>query len=239
MNITPFEYQVDDVTCRGVLAVPCGGLRRPGVLIAHEAPGLGEHVQERAGMLAKLGYVALAADLYGGGHVASSREETLQLMQSLRAYPALLRRRIRGAFDALCALEIVDHRRTAAIGYCFGGLAVLELARSGAPVGGVVSFHGILSTPEPATLGSVTAKILVCAGAEDHLVSSAQIEAFEKEMTAAEVDWQVVRYSGARHGFTNKAAREMEKMGFGYSETADRRSWTQMRTFMAEVFDAI
>jgi dienelactone hydrolase len=236
MKTQTIEYRHGDTTCRGYLACPDGSNRRPGILIAHEAPGLDDHPKRRAGMLAELGYVALAADLYGGGKVAASSQEALATMGTLRSDSTKLRGRVRAGLDALASQPNVNPRQLAAIGYCFGGLCVLELARSGAALGGVVSFHGLLETENPEQTRDVKAKILVCTGAEDPLVPAAQVLAFEQEMSRAGVDWQVITYSGAKHAFTNRDADKVTIPGLAYQKAADERSWAAMRTFFSELF---
>ena len=236
MKTQVHEYQGGDKTSIGYLAVPDGDGTRPGILVVHEAPGRDDHVKRRAEMLAGLGYVALAADLYGGGVVGSSPEEAFALMGPLREDTDLLRRRVRAGLDALAAVPGVDRGRLGAIGYCFGGYSVLELARTGAPVACVVSFHGLLETKRPAVAGVVKAKILACTGSADPIVPREQVTAFEKEMMEASADWQVITYGGAKHAFTNIAADTIPMPGFGYSATADARSWMAMRNLFDEVF---
>lgn len=233
------EYPSGDKTSLGYLALPDGAAGRPGILVVHEAPGLDDHVRRRAEMLAGLGYVALAADLYGDGVVGQGPQEAFALMGPLREDPDLLRRRVRAGLDALAAVPGVDRRRLGAIGYCFGGYSVLELARSGAPVACVVSFHGLLETKRPAVAGELNAKILACTGSADPIVPADQVTAFQKEMTEAGADWQVITYGGAKHAFTNTAADNIPLPGFGYSATADARSWAAMKSFFGEVFGAL
>jgi dienelactone hydrolase len=236
MKTEPLEYRGDDTVFRGYLATPDGSERRPGVIIAHEAPGLDDHPKLRARMLAELGYVALAIDMYGGGKVAASPKEALATMEPIRSDPARLRRRVRAGLETLAGLPNVNRQQLGAIGYCFGGLTVLELARDGAPVRAVVSFHGILETKSPNDARNIKGKILVCTGAEDPLVPDAQVAAFEQEMKQAGVDWQINIYGGAKHAFTNRDADQIPMPGFGYHPTADKRSWDAMRSFFAEVF---
>jgi dienelactone hydrolase len=238
MKTKVHEYQGGDTASIGYLAAPDGDGAHPGILVVHEAPGRDDHVKRRAEMLAGLGYVALAADLYGGGVVGNGPEEAFALMGPLRADPDLLRRRVRAGLDALAAVPGVDGSRLAAIGYCFGGYSVLELARTGAPVACVVSFHGLLETKRPAVAEVVKSKVLACTGSADPLVPREQVTAFEKEMTEASVDWQVITYGGAKHAFTNTAADSIPMPGFGYSAAADARSWLAMRNLFAEVFRA-
>ena len=236
METKPHEYRSGDKTSIGYLALPDGSGARPGVLVVHEAPGRDDHVMRRAEMLARLGYIALAADLYGGGVVGKGPEEAFALMGPLREDADLLRGRVLAALEALVALPGVDRGRLGAIGYCFGGYSVLELARTGASLACVVSFHGLLETKRPAATGTVKAKILACTGSADPIVPREQVTAFEKEMIEAGTDWQVITYGGAKHAFTNTAADSIPMPGFGYSPAADARSWTAMRNLFDEVF---
>jgi len=213
---------------------------RPGVLVVHEGGGINPHPTWRAERLAQeLGVVALACDLYGDGEHTSDAQRRNELMGALRGDAAALRGRVRLGLDVLAAQPGVDRGRLAAIGYCFGGMAVLELARSGAPVAGVVSFHGILATARPAQKGGPGAKLLVCHGVEDPLVPPEQVAAFVEEMRRADVDWQMITYAHAGHGFTRKDAASTGIPGVFYEERADRRSWEAMKTFFAEIFGAM
>lgn len=230
-------YSAGGSTFHGYRVMPACGLPRPGVLVAHEGPGLGAHARHRTEQLAGLGYVALAIDLHGDGHVAASHEETIALVTGLRDRRDVLRARVQAGLDALLATDGVDRARIAAVGYCFGGLAVLELARSGAAVAGTVTFHGLLESVDPRDARGIVGKVLVLTGAADHLVPREQVTAFEREMSDADVDCQIVSYVGVRHAFTNMIeADALAKLGFGYNADADRRSWTAMRSFLDEVF---
>ena len=235
MKTETLEYRDGGTVCRGFLATPDGSDKRPGILIVHEAPGLDDHPKRRAPMLAELGYVALAADLYGGGKVAMG-EEAMKTMAPFRENRALARGRARAALDALAKVARADAGRLGAMGYCFGGYVVLELARSGASLKGVVSFHGLLDAQNPDDAKNVKAKILVCTGADDPLVPPDQVLGFETEMTAAKVDWQVVTYGGAKHAFTNVNADKVGRAALGYNKAADDRSWAAMRGFWQEMF---
>jgi dienelactone hydrolase len=155
-------------------------------------------------------------------------------MVPFRENRALARTRARAALDALAKVARADSGRLGAMGYCFGGYVVLELARSGAPLKGVVSFHGLLDAANPDDARNVKAKILVCTGADDPLVPPDQVQGFEKEMTAAKVDWQVVTYGGAKHAFTNVNADKVGRAALGYNKAADDRSWAAMRGFWQE-----
>jgi dienelactone hydrolase len=235
MKIETLTYSAGETTFQGYLADPEGSGRRPGVLIVHEAPGLNDHPKRRARMIAELGYVALAVDMYGGGRIAQKPDDSMNLMGALREDNDKLRRHVRAGYDALAARPNVDAKRIGAMGYCFGGLCVLELARMGTPLAGVVSFHGILSTKTPEEAKNVTAKILVCTGAEDPLVPPEQVAAFEAEMSKAGVDWQVITYGGAKHAFTNPDAGG-RMPALAYNADADARSWEAMRSHWHELF---
>ena len=203
------------------------------IILFHEANGLGNNVRRRAHMLAELGYVAFAADLYGGGRTYGAEGATEQ-MNRLREDPKRFRARIRAGFDHLLTLEGVDPEKTAAIGYCFGGTAALELARSGAPIAAAISFHGLLTTDLPAKAGEVKARILACTGAKDPLVPLADVTAFQEEMAAAEADWQLIVYGQALHSFTNRNVLGMGDPRMDYDPSADRQSWAAALLFLDE-----
>jgi dienelactone hydrolase len=237
MPTRDLDYRCDDVNLRGYLALDDNAAApRPGVLVFHEGLGLGEFAMERARRLAELGYVALAADMFGDRRQANNLQEVATLVGGLRAAPEKLRSRGRAALATLAALPQVDARRIAAIGFCFGGSVVLELAREGADLKAVVSFHGALSTKMPAQSGHVKASVLVLTGAEDPLAPPDQVTAFENEMREGAVrDWQVISYGNTLHGFTNPAADGSMMRTALYNEQADRRSWAAMRSLFDEV----
>ncbi len=223
-------YLVFDETAAG---------QRPGVLVFHEGLGLGDFAMARARKVAELGYVALAADMFGDRRQARNLQEAAKLVGDLRNEPQTLRARGRAALATLAALPQVDASRLGAIGFCFGGSVVLELARDGADLKAVVSFHGVLATRTPAVSGNVKARVLVCTGADDPLAPPEQVRAFEDEMRAAEVrDWQVINYGNTLHGFTNPAADGSIMRAALYNEQADRRSWASMRSLFDEAFRA-
>ncbi len=231
------EYFDGDVRCIGVLELPdpakFGPGPYPGVIAVHEAWGLGAQVQRRAKMLAELGYVALAADIFGERHIPADPPEAFGIIGDFLADRPRLRARAAAAVSALKAQAICDGR-IAAIGYCFGGSTVLELARAGnSDVLGVVSFHGGLETPTPAEKDVVTAKILVCHGAEDSLVPPEHLVAFLAEMAAAGADCQTIAYTGAKHSFTNPEAKGELMPTIIYHERTDHRSWAAMQAFFA------
>ena len=237
MQTQDIDYSADTVM-RGYLAFDeAGAGPRPGVLVFHEGLGLGDFAMVRARRLAELGYVALAADMFGDRRQARNLTEVAKLVGGLRGEPEMLRGRGRAALATLAALPQVDAGRLAAIGFCFGGSVVLELARDGADLAAAVSFHGVLTTRTPAVSGQVKASVLVLTGADDPLAPPDQVAAFENEMRAAEVrDWQVISYGNTLHGFTNPAADGSMLRTARYSAQADRRSWAAMRGLLDEVF---
>jgi dienelactone hydrolase len=240
MNTEKIRYHVDGIDMESQLFYEPGEDHRPGVLVFPEGFGLGEHTISRAKRLASMGYVALACDLHGDGKVVDSLDEVMALIGPLRADVARIRERAQGGLDVLKSHPAADAKRIAAIGFCFGGTMALELARSGADIAGVVSFHGGLSTTAPQDAKNIKGKILVCTGADDPRVPADQRRAFEEEMTAGKVDWHMTVYGGAVHGFTNPA---IDKLGtpeiVRYDAKADARSWQQMSTFFGELFEVV
>src|SRR5882672_9942031 len=238
MQARDLDYRCGETSLRGYLALDENAAgKRPGVLVFHEGLGLGEFAMERARRLAGLGYVALAADMFGARRQATNLQEVATLVGGLRADPETLRARGHAALATLSALPQVDAARCAAIGFCFGGSVVLELARGGADLKAVVSFHGVLATKTPAVSGKVKASVLVCTGADDPLAPPDQVRAFEDEMRAAAVrDWHLISYGNTVHGFTNPDADGSIMRAALYSEQADRRSWASMRSLLDEVF---
>ncbi len=233
----PVEYKHGDVTLEGALVHDdAHGGRRPGVLIVHQWKGLGPYELKRAAMLAELGYVVFCADIYGKGIRADNPQDASQLAANYKDDRNLLRGRVNAALERFKAETNVDPNRIVAIGYCFGGTSVLELARSGATVSGVVSFHGGLGTPKPAERGKVIAKVLALHGADDPHVPPQEVQDFIREMTAAGVDWQLVHYGGAVHSFTDWNAGSDPSKGSAYNKAADTRSWEAMKVFMQELF---
>jgi dienelactone hydrolase len=237
MQARDIDYRCGETSLRGYLALDENAAgKRPGVAVFHEGLGLGEFAMERARRLAGLGYVALAADMFGDRRQASNLQEVASLVGGLRAEPEKLRARGRAALDVLAALPEVDAGRLAAIGFCFGGSVVLELAREGADLKAVVSFHGVLATKMPAQPGLVKASVLVCTGVDDPLAPPEQVADFENEMRTGGVkDWQVIAYGNTLHGFTNPAADGSMMRTALYNEQADRRSWASMKSLFDEV----
>lgn len=231
------EYTVGDITMQGTLAWDDAAKGKcPGVLVAPDWMGEGAFSRAKAEALAKLGYVALSLDVYGKGANPANAGEASKLSGSLKGNRPLLRERMKAAMDTLTANDLVDSHRIAAIGYCFGGSAVLELARSGADVRGVVTFHGGLDTPTPEDAKNIKGKVLILHGADDPFSPLSTVMDLNKEMKDAGVDYQIVLYSHAVHSFTNPAAGNDNSKGAAYNENADRRSWQAMKGFLAEVF---
>lgn len=237
MRTQDIDYRADAANLRGYLAFDeTKAGRRPGVLVFHEGLGLGDFAMARARRLAELGYVALAADMFGDRRQARNLTEVAKLVGDLRGEPETLRGRGRAALATLAELPQLDAGRMAATGFCFGGSVVLELARDGADLRAAVSFHGVLTTRTPAAPGRVKASVLVLTGADDPLAPPEQVAAFESEMRAAGVrDWQVISYGDTLHGFTNPAADGSMMRTARYSAQADRRSWAAMRGIFDEV----
>lgn len=231
------EYKEGDTTLQGFLAYDDSIVsKRPGILIVHQWKGLGEYEKKRAEMLAKLGYVAFAADIYGKGVRPATMQEAGAMAGKYKSDRPLLRKRVRAGLDQLRKIKNVDSTHVAAMGYCFGGTTVLELARSGADVNGVVSFHGGLSTPTPEDAKNIKARVLALHGADDPNVPPPEVQAFEEEMRKAKVDWQLVSYGGAVHSFTDWNAGNDNSKGAAYNEKADKRSWEAMKSFFSELF---
>lgn len=232
------EYKDGDAVLEGYLVYDDAVTgKRPGVLVVHEWMGLGAYEKGRAEQLAALGYVAFAADIYGKGVRPKDRKEAGEFSGKYRSGDrTMLRSRVNTALDVMKKQTMVDLAKTAAIGYCFGGTSVLELARSGADTLGIVSFHGGLATPAPADAKNIKAKVLVLHGADDPFVKSEEVLAFQDEMRKAGADWQFVSYGNAVHSFSNPASGNDNSKGAAYNEKADKRSWEAMRKFFKEIF---
>ena len=209
---------------------------RPGVLVVHEWTGLGNYVKSRAEQLAALGYVAFCADIYGKGVRPSTPEAAGKTSAIYKNDRSLTRARVNAALAQLRANPLVDSRRIAAIGYCFGGMVALELARSGADTAGVVVFHGDLSNPTPADDANIKCRVLALQGGDDPFVTAKDVMAFENGMRTAAVNWEVVQYGGAVHSYTNPDSGNDKSKGVAYNAQADRRSWQAMKSFLAEIF---
>jgi dienelactone hydrolase len=210
--------------------------QRPAVIVVHDWLGVSAFTRERAETLAKMGYVALAADIYGKGVRPKDAAEAMAQVGIYKGNRPLLRARANAALKTLLAQPQTDPKRVAAIGYCFGGTTALELARSGASLAGIVSFHGGLDTPTPQDARQIKGKVLALTGADDPHVPANQVAAFENEMRDARVDWQLVAYGGAVHAFAVPTAGTDTTKGAAYNPSADRRSWQAMKDFFAEIF---
>lgn len=232
------EYRQGDTVLEGYLAYDDSVKgKRPGVLVIHEWTGVGPYVKKRAKQLAAMGYVAFAADIYGKGVRPATPELAAKEAAKYRgADRGLIRARGAAGLDRLASFAKVDPGRLAVIGYCFGGTAALELARSGANLRGTVSFHGGLDTPVPADALKIKGKVLVLHGADDPNVPPPQVAAFQQEMRLAKANWEMVYYGGAVHSFTNPDSGDDPTKGAAYNAQADRRSWEEMKLFFAEVF---
>jgi dienelactone hydrolase len=230
------EYQQADATLAGVLvwddSIPGP---RPGVLVVHQWLGITDYEKHRAEMLARLGYVAFCADIYGKDSRPKDPTEAGALAGKYKSDRPLLRKRVIAGLAQLEKSELVDPNRVAAIGYCFGGTTVIELARSGAQLSGIVSFHGGLDSPTPADARNIKCPVLVCHGADDPFEKAEDLAAFENEMRDAKVDWRLIKYGGAVHSFTQPNPG-FSNPGAHYNEKADRRSWEDMKLFFAEIF---
>jgi dienelactone hydrolase len=233
IETTPLHYRDADASLNGLLLRDTAiRRRRPGILVIHGGAGLDEHARGRARRFADAGYVVFACDMYGDA-VAGDRERIVRHISELRANRDALRRRAQPAIDILLSHPEVDGR-VAAVGYCFGGMVALELARSGAPLAAVVSVHASLGTVQPAQAPSIHAKILVCHGALDPHVPMTQVTAFVEEMTRVGADYQAILYGGAMHGFTHENATGQQP-GVAYHAQSDRRSAAAIQAFFDEV----
>lgn len=234
------SYSADGVTMKGYLAYDdkLKG-KRPSVLVVHEWWGHNEYARKRARMLAELGYTALAVDMYGDGKQANHPDDAGKFSGEVRKNKAMARARFEAGMNLLKKNKTVDAKKMAAIGYCFGGSVVLEMARMGEPLVAVASYHGGLGTDQLAEAGKVKAKIAVFTGAADPMAPAEQVDAFKKEMDAAKVDYKLVSYPGVKHSFTNPDADEYGKkfnLPLAYDAEADKDSWKQTESFLAEAF---
>lgn len=241
MNILTSQigYAVGDATHQGYLAYDDEIAEpRPGIVIVHEWWGVNDYIVKRAHMLAELGYTALAIDMFAG-RTAASPDEAGALMNGVLGDMETGTRALEAGYDLLLNQTGVDRERTAAIGYCFGGAMVLHMARIGMPLSAVASFHGALGSFHTAEPGSIQAKILICHGAADSMVSMDDLEAFKQEMDAARADYEVLLLDGAKHGFTSPEASENAKkygIDVGYQQQADEKSWDALQALLQRVF---
>jgi dienelactone hydrolase len=234
------QYSAGGMVMKGYLAFDRNIKgKRPGVLVVHEWWGLNDYARKRANMLAELGYTALAVDMYGGGKTASHPDDAQKFSSAVMHDFPVAKERFEAAMDFLKKQPSVDPSRIAAIGYCFGGGVVLNMARQGVDLKGVASFHGSLTAVKQATPCSIKAKILVLHGADDKFTSPAQVEAFKKEMKEAGADLKFITYPGAMHSFTNPEADSLGKkfnLPLAYNAEADKKSWQELKKFLAAIF---
>lgn len=237
MQVQTIEYQDQALTLEGFYAFDAKighANKRPVILVCHDWSGCNDFAREQTQKLAALGYLGFAIDMFGKGKYGNTKEEKTALIMPLMQNRALLRQRIQSGFATAKTLAMADSSKMAAIGFCFGGLCALDLARSGADLRGVVSFHGLLNAPEALPAHLIKAKVLALHGYDDPMVSPEVVNSFAQEMTQAQVDWQVHLYGNTMHAFTNPKANDP---GFGtvYNAQAEKRSWEAMKDFLAEV----
>jgi dienelactone hydrolase len=233
------DYQQGGVALEGYLAYDDSiAGKRPGILICHEWWGLTDYPRHRAEQLAKLGYIAFALDMYGKGVSTTDPQQAGQLTRPFEGDRDPVRQRALAGLDVLRSQPQCDPTRVAAIGYCFGGMVALELARAGTDLSAVVSFHGALATPHPDQDQPIKAKILICTGADDAFVPPQQVQGFADEMRKAGADYQIISYGGAHHAFTNPDADKFGLNNIAYNPAADRRSWAAMLALFDEVFNS-
>lgn len=234
------SYRAGEVELHGYLAFDDAlAIKRPGILVVHEWWGHNAYVRQRAEMLAAAGYVALAVDMYGDGRQAAHPDEAGKFAAEVRGNLPLARQRFQAGLETLRSYPLTDSEKIAAIGYCFGGGVVLQMARDGADLKGVVSFHGALESDSPAKTGAVRAEIMVFNGGADKFVPLEAIKAFTAEMIAAEASFTFRSLPGAMHSFTNPEADELGrkfKLPLAYQQKADRESWREMLDFFSRIF---
>lgn len=236
IHLETVEYKDEQTHCVGTLVHDIAHPGRlPGVLLCPTFWGAEALARRKATQIARLGYAVLVMDPYGDGKVAETREEAMALMTPLLKDRGLLRRRAGAALKTLRYHRRADGSHLAALGYCFGGLVALELARDGAELRAVISFHGLLDNGGAKPPASIKPAVLVLHGADDPIVPPAQVAAFIDEMRAAKADWQLVQYGGAVHAFTNPDAADVA-FGTVYHEAADKRSWRLMAAHLQEAF---
>ena len=231
------EYKDGNTTLEGYIVYDDAKKGKvPGVLVVHEWMGLNDYAKMRVEQIAKMGYVAFAPDIYGKGIRPTTPDAAGKEAGKYKSDRKLMRSRVLAGFNYLKANKMVDNNKTAAIGYCFGGTTALELARSGADLKGVVSFHGGLDTPTPEDAKNIKGKVLALHGGDDPYVPEKDVLAFQSEMRNAKLDWRMVVYGGAVHAFTNPANGTDNSKGAAYNEKADKRSWKELVEFFGEIF---
>jgi dienelactone hydrolase len=233
----PVLYKQDTASLEGLLVHDAAAKgKRPGIVLVPDWMGVSDLAKQYAEKVANLGYVVLVADIYGKAVRPKDMKEAGALSGIYKANRVLMQARAKAALDQLLKSPNVDTSRTAAMGYCFGGGVALELARSGANLDGVVSFHGNLDTPHPEQAKNIRGEVLVQHGADDPFVPQDQVKAFTEEMRAAALDWRLIEYGGAVHGFTNPTAGNDNSKGMAYNAKADKRSFEAMQDFYKEIF---
>lgn len=230
-----YEYQHQGQRFEGFLATPKHEGEYPGVLIIHDWSGRNTFADEKAQKIADLGYVGFAVDLYGDGKTGQTTEEKSALMQPLASNRALIRSHLATALAELRRMPMVNPHKIAIMGFCFGGLCSLELARSGADILGTISFHGLLHADPALPTHPIHSKILVLHGYDDPMVPPSTLMHFATEMTQAKADWQIHAYGNTKHAFTNPLAHD-QQLGLIYNENANHRSWQALVNFLKEIF---
>jgi dienelactone hydrolase len=233
------EYKHGDTVLEGFLAWDDSTTaKRPAVIVVHEWWGNNEYSHKRAEMLAQLGYVGFAIDMFGKGKITNDPKVAGEWAGAIKNDPKMAVERLRLGLDTLKAQPGVDAEKIAAIGYCFGGWSVLQMARNNLPIDGVVSFHGALAGGNPNATQPIKPKVLVCHGADDPFESPKEISDFADEMRNSKADWQFISYGGAVHSFTNPDVDKYKLQGAAYNKQADQRSWVAMKDFLHELFGA-
>jgi dienelactone hydrolase len=234
MQQQELTYTATDVTAKGFVCYPTEEKKpHPGVLVVHDWTGRNQFACDKARLLAEMGYIGFAVDMYGDARCGKSNDEKSQLMTPLTQHRDLLLQRLRAAYNALASLNGVDKQRIAIMGFCFGGLCALDLARSGAAIKATVSFHGILKAP-PMPNQPIQSKILILHGYNDPMVPPEHLNDFMQEMTASKADWQAHVYGNTVHAFTNPDAND-PSFGTVYNATISDRAWLAMQNFLQEV----
>ena len=236
LHSEPVAYKQDTASLEGLLVYDASKPKAPGIVLVPDWMGMTDLARQYAEKVAKLGYVVLVADIYGKNFRPKDMQAASAQASLYKNDRALIQARARAALDQLLKSAKVDTSRIAAMGYCFGGGVALELARSGANLDGVISFHGNLDTPHPDQAKNIKGEVLVQHGADDPFVTQDQVKAFEDEMRAAKVDWHLIQYGGAVHGFTNPNAGSDNSKGMAYNAKADKRSFQAMQDFYQEIF---
>jgi dienelactone hydrolase len=232
------EYKDGDTTLEGYIAYDTAKISKPhpAIIVVHDWMGISDDTKNRAEQIAKMGFVGFAADIYGKGQRAQNADDAKKLSSQFKTDRKLMRSRATAALDKLTSYKFVDKNKIAAIGFCFGGTTVLELARSGAPLVGTVTFHGGLDTPHPEDAKNIKGKVLVLHGGDDPFVKTDDVVAFQDEMRKAKVDWQFVAFGNSVHAFTVRGAGSDPSKGVAYNPLSEKRAWLYFQDFLKEVF---